>query len=129
MNKEAWNRVLREREWGCHLHQRHLFTLVLHRTVAPSRNPGPKRVVAVRGMLAEGPMRHGALKKRAFLSLARLTGLYRGVRFQATNSEEMADIRRWVGRDAEVRLVPNLPRKVPAQAPGYASRFPVNFDW
>ena len=73
-------------------------------------------------MLAEGPMRHGALKKRAFLTLARLTGLYRGVRFQATNGEEMGDIRRWMGRDAEVRLVPNLPRKVPAQAPGSRSK-------
>ncbi|HRW89125.1 MAG: glycosyltransferase [Flavobacteriales bacterium] len=124
VNKEAWNRVLREREWDA-VYINGIYSRWF--SIEPlrlSRNLGPKRVVAVRGMLAEGPMRHGALKKRAFLSLARLTGLYRGVRFQATNSEEMADIRRWVGRDAEVRLVPNLPRKVPAQAPGSRVKVP-----
>jgi glycosyltransferase involved in cell wall biosynthesis len=75
------------------------------------------RVVAVRGMLAAGMMKHGTLKKRAFLAAMRLLGCYRGVTFQATNAEEVEDVKRWIGTDAEVELVPNLGRKLVADAP------------
>ncbi|MBK8949965.1 MAG: hypothetical protein IPM68_14270 [Flavobacteriales bacterium] len=58
--------------------------------------------MAVRGMLAVGMMKHGALKKRAFLAVMRMLGCYRGVVFQATNTEEVEDVKRWMGRDVEV---------------------------
>ncbi|HMQ74744.1 MAG TPA: glycosyltransferase [Flavobacteriales bacterium] len=75
------------------------------------------RVVAVRGMLAAGMMKHGTLKKRAFLAAMRLLGCYRGVTFQATNAEEVEDVKRWIGREVTVKLVPNLGRKLAADAP------------
>lgn len=75
------------------------------------------RVVAVRGMLAAGMMKHGTLKKRAFLAAMRLLGCYRGVTFQATNAEEVEDVKRWIGREAAVKLVPNLGRKLAADVP------------
>ncbi|MBK7941763.1 MAG: glycosyltransferase [Flavobacteriales bacterium] len=81
------------------------------------KGTGQRRVVAVRGMLAVGMMKHGALKKRAFLAVMRMLGCYRGVVFQATNTEEVEDVKRWMGRDVEVRLVPNLGRCMPAKEP------------
>lgn len=88
------------------------------------RGSAQRRVVAVRGMLAEGPMRHGALKKRLFLLTARLLGLYRGVVFQATNPEEAQDIRRWIATDATVHVVPNLPRHAGASPPAAPPKRP-----
>ncbi len=89
-----------------------------------SRSLGLRRVVAVRGMLASGAMRHGRWKKRAFLALCRLTGAFSGVRFQATNAEEAADIRKWIAADAEVRVVPNLPRVLDRTDPPRRSKMP-----
>lgn len=71
-----------------------------------------RRIVAVRGMLAAGPMRQGALKKRFFLWVMKRLGCFRGVEFQATNTEEKADILRWIGPKSVVHVVPNLARKV-----------------
>ncbi|HNU56716.1 MAG TPA: glycosyltransferase [Flavobacteriales bacterium] len=71
-----------------------------------------RRIVAVRGMLAAGPMRQSALKKRLFLWAMKRMGCFRGVEFQATNTEEKADILRWIGPKTVVHVVPNLARKV-----------------
>lgn len=37
-------------------------------------------------------------------------GCFKGVEFRATNSEEVADIRRWIGAGVEVHEVQNLAR-------------------
>lgn len=89
-------------------------------TMAPLwllRRTKQRRIVAVRGMLARGPMKQGAAKKRAYLLAMKTAGCFRGVEFQATNAEEADDIRRWIGRDAKVHLVPNLGRRLDATAP------------
>ncbi|HMN05719.1 MAG TPA: glycosyltransferase [Flavobacteriales bacterium] len=110
--RKAWRRLLRERKWdalyinGLYSWWYNILPLWLARTRIT------RRVVAPRGMLASGAMRHGALKKLLFLSLARMADLYKGVRFQATNAEEAGDIRNYLLRHAEVAVVPNLPRKV-----------------
>lgn len=109
--RAAWKRLLTERRWdavylnGIYSPRYSVLPLWL------SRGRVPLRVVAVRGMLASGALRHGALKKLSFLTLARAAGLYTNVRFQATNAEEAGDIRKLIARGAEVHIVPNLPRK------------------
>jgi glycosyltransferase involved in cell wall biosynthesis len=81
------------------------------------RKSKQRRIVVVRGMLARGPMRQGAHKKRLFLIGMKAAGAFNGVEFQATNEEEVRDIKRWIGKDAKVHLVPNLPRRQQAASP------------
>lgn len=109
--RAVWKRLLREQAWdavyinGLYSWWYSILPLWLSRGVAG------RRIVAVRGMLAAGALRHGMLKKLAFLSVARSLELYRHVRFQATSEEEARDIRRHIQRGADVRVVPNLPRR------------------
>ncbi|MBL0126151.1 MAG: glycosyltransferase family 4 protein [Flavobacteriales bacterium] len=89
-------------------------------TIAPLwilRRTKQRRIVAVRGMLAAGPMKQSAAKKRAFLLAMKTTGCFKGVEFQATNAEEMEDIRKWIGKDVKIHLVPNLGRKIDSTGP------------
>ncbi|MFB6257810.1 MAG: glycosyltransferase [Flavobacteriales bacterium] len=75
-------------------------------------------VVAPRGMLAPGAMSVKPLKKRLFLTAARLMGLFNGVKFHATKEEERDEIHRWIG-GSKVQTVPNLPPSVnPGSDPG-----------
>jgi glycosyltransferase involved in cell wall biosynthesis len=75
------------------------------------RGSGMRRIVAVRGMLATGPMKQSTWKKRIFLFAMKALGCFDGVEFQATNAEEVQDIKRWIGGDTKVHLVRNLARK------------------
>ncbi len=81
------------------------------------RGSDQKRIVAVRGMLASGMMKHGTVKKRLFLGVMRMLGCYKGVRFQATNAEEVEDVKRWIASSADVVEAPNLGRKLGASIP------------
>lgn len=114
VSRKAWKRILKGTAWdviyinGLYSWWYNILPLWL------SRASDARRVVAVRGMLASGALRHGAFKKLLFLSLARMLDLYKGVHFQATNEEEARDVRLHILRHAEVRVVPNLSRKVAA---------------
>lgn len=110
-----WRALLRERQWDA-VYINGLYSK--WSTIAPLwllRGSRQRRIVAVRGMLARGPMRQSAAKKRAFLLAMKTAGCFKGVEFQATNAEEAEDIKRWIGRDAKVHLVPNLGRKLEPQ--------------
>lgn len=116
-NKRALKALLHERHWdviyinGVYSKWSSVIPLWL------LRGSEQRRIVAVRGMLAAGPMRQSALKKRIFLFVMRMAGCFKGVEFQATNAEEVQDIARWIGRDAKVHLVPNLARQPSANGP------------
>lgn len=112
-----WKALISERAWDV-VYINGLYST--WSTIMPLwilRNSPVRRIVAVRGMLAAGPMRQGALKKRAFLAAMKLLGCFKGVEFQATNSEEVADIRRWIGAGAVVHEVQNLARKAANESP------------
>ena len=114
---KQWKALLHERAWDV-VYINGLYSK--WSTIAPLwilRGSKQRRIVAVRGMLAAGAMEQSPAKKRAFLLAMKTTGCFKGVEFQATNSEEEADILRWVGRNAKVHLVPNLGRKVEVKAP------------
>lgn len=117
MSLARWKALIRERAWDV-VYINGLYST--WSTIMPLwilRNSPVRRIVAVRGMLAAGPMRQGALKKRAFLAAMKLLGCFKGVEFQATNSEEAADIRRWIGAGAVVHEVQNLARKAANESP------------
>lgn len=111
-----WQALLNERRWDAiyinGIYSRWYSIMPLWLT----RGSMLRRIVAVRGMLAEGPMRHGGAKKMLFLLFARITGLYHGVVFQATNAEEVEDVKRHIHSGSEVLQVPNLPRKLKPDA-------------
>lgn len=68
-------------------------------------------LLAPRGMLQAGAMQQGYWKKRLYLLALRWLGFTREVIFQATDAQEVSDIRRYFGRNAPVRLASNLPRQ------------------
>ena len=70
-----------------------------------------KVIVGVRGMLARSAINVKSTKKKVFLNLAKVLGLYKSVVFHATNEQEKRDTRAVFG-DVPVAVAPNLPRKV-----------------
>ncbi len=124
VNAATWRKLLDQEDWRTvyinGLYSRWFSVMPLWLLKGSVRH----RVVAVRGMLAAGMMKHGTLKKRAFLAGMRLLGSYRGVTFQATNAEEVEDVKRWIGKEVAVKLVPNLGRKLTATAPPLRAKQP-----
>lgn len=80
-------------------------------------------IVAPRGEFARGALVAKRAKKLAFLRAARLTGLYRGVLWQASSELEAGEVRQWFGRDARVFVAPD-PRERPGAAPPPAPKRP-----
>ncbi|MCC6542527.1 MAG: glycosyltransferase [Flavobacteriales bacterium] len=120
----TWRRLIRSEAWEV-VYINGLYSR--WSTIVPLwilQGTGIRRIVAVRGMLAAGPMRQGAAKKRLFLWMMKRMGCFRGVEFQATNPEEAADIRRWFGSDVLVHEVPNLARMMPAVRPAAIAKQP-----
>jgi glycosyltransferase involved in cell wall biosynthesis len=68
-------------------------------------------ILGTYGMLAPTAIQIKQGKKKAFLKLARLLGLYRKVRFHATSEQEMNDIRAVFGSAQEIQYAPHLPVK------------------
>lgn len=113
-NGTVWKRLLRERNWDV-VYVNGIYSWTF--SILPLwslRGSSQRRIVAVRGMLASGMMAHGHWKKRTFLAVMGLLGCYNGVEFQATNTEEVQDIERWIPTHAAIHMVPNLGRKLRA---------------
>ncbi|MEO8066694.1 MAG: glycosyltransferase family 4 protein [Flavobacteriales bacterium] len=112
INKAVWQRLLKQKPWDTiyinGLYSRWFSIMPLWLTLGTAK----RRVVAARGMLASGMMEHGRFKKRSFLAMMRTFGCYKGVEFQATNAEEVEDIKHWLEPDSSIHLVPNLGRKL-----------------
>jgi glycosyltransferase involved in cell wall biosynthesis len=88
----------------------------IHYTILPliylgKRMGRYKLVLAPRGMLQQGAMQLKAGKKRIFLFLFRRLGWDRMIRFQATDQQELADIKSWFPR-AELMLAENIPNRL-----------------
>lgn len=72
-------------------------------------------LVAPRGELSEGALELNRLKKCAYLRLAKLSRLYRGVTWHASSSKEAADIARALGAGVEsegISIAPDIPSAV-----------------
>lgn len=77
--------------------------------------PGRPVILAPRGQFSESALALGRVRKRAYLRLAKMLGLMRGVIWQASSEFEERDIRAVVAeRDATVVVAPNLPGETSA---------------
>ena len=68
-------------------------------------------ILAPRGELSPGAVALKGFKKRLYLMIARALGLYRDVTWHASSDYEAADIRRWFGDHAQVKVAANLPSR------------------
>lgn len=82
-------------------------------------------IVSARGMLAPSAIQVKGTKKKLFLQTARLLGLYKGVRFHATNQAEAGHIRDVFGTKPEVKVAPNLPKPTQGDTLKQRSKVPV----
>lgn len=117
-----WKAVLNERTWDA-VYINGLWSR--WSTLLPLwllRGSKQRRIVAVRGMLASGVMQQKNTLKRLVLLALRTTGCFKGVEFQATNEEEFQDVKRWVGSDAVVHLLPNLGRTMMQDSPAVTTK-------
>ena len=73
-----------------------------------ARSLGIRVVLAPRGMLGAGALAIKPAKKKLFLTLARLLGLFRGVRWHASTALESTEIQRQFPR-AECQVAINVP--------------------
>lgn len=72
-------------------------------------------VVSPRGMLQPGALQVKPFKKKVYLGLFKLAGMFRNIHWHATSADEKTDIRRIIGEKATVAVAANIPRRpVPA---------------
>lgn len=74
-------------------------------------------IVSARGMLSSHALGVKSFKKNLFIRMARFMGLYKNVVFHATNEEEALAIRKLLGENTEIKVAPNLPKKMPSVLP------------
>lgn len=67
-------------------------------------------LLATRGELSPGALQLKAFKKRAFLTVAKATGLYDKVIFQASSQHEESDVRREFG-DVKISVASDVPSR------------------
>lgn len=65
-------------------------------------------VLAPRGMLGKGALQIKSLKKKAFITYAKLAGLHKGITWQASSENEKKDIQKVFGTKTQVKVAGNL---------------------
>jgi glycosyltransferase involved in cell wall biosynthesis len=71
-------------------------------------------VMAPSGMLKDSALSLKSWKKKPLLFLIRQSGFYKKIRWQATDEQEVGDIKLQMGADARIWLLPEFPPKVDA---------------
>jgi glycosyltransferase involved in cell wall biosynthesis len=83
-----------------------------HFSISPLRiiKEKQKIIVSTRGMFAPSALSIKPIKKKLFLSLAKLSNHFSGITFHATNAQEAADIKKALGDEVDIKLAGNLPQ-------------------
>jgi glycosyltransferase involved in cell wall biosynthesis len=76
------------------------------------RSKHRKLVVAPRGMLHRSARSVKPVKKMIFINLARLMGWFNHINWHSTQPDETAEIRRVMGKKADIFEAPNIPEPV-----------------
>lgn len=76
------------------------------------RNSGKPVLVAARGMLNSQAFSVKPIRKKIFLSLVNFLSFYKNVEFHATNKDEATAIRKVIRKYSNIKVAPNLPRKI-----------------
>lgn len=66
-------------------------------------------IVSPRGMLQQGALTRGRMKKLAYISALKLSGLLKNVHWHATDKQEANDVRSQIGGNLNVTEIPNVP--------------------
>ncbi|MEZ5039049.1 MAG: glycosyltransferase family 4 protein [Saprospiraceae bacterium] len=74
-------------------------------------------ILAPRGMLKASALQFKSLKKRWFIRVLRWMRLAKWITFHATDEEEVKDIKKHLGGNAQVFLIPNMPSLVTTYIP------------
>lgn len=75
-----------------------------------AKSNGIKVVLAPRGMLQKGALAIKPAKKKLFLALFKLSGLYKNILWHATDEQEKEDIKHIFGENSAVKVAFNIPR-------------------
>ena len=73
-------------------------------------------LLAPRGEFASGALVLKSWKKKVFLSVSKIFGLYRNIYWQASSEYEASDIMKWTGDDSSIIIAPNLAPKLSADS-------------
>ena len=65
-------------------------------------------VLAPRGMLGEGALSLKSKKKNLFITLSKLSGIHKNIIWHATSQQEVEEIKKTFGTNAEIQLASNL---------------------
>ena len=68
-------------------------------------------IISPRGMLQKGALQVKPLKKMGYLSLLKMTGVFRFVRWHATSVDEQNDIRNFLKNANDIRIAPEIPER------------------
>ncbi len=69
-------------------------------------------VVASMGSFTEGALSQKTFKKKTFIRLCKLFGLFKNITWSVTSEMELADLRRVIGKKANCIIAEDLPRSV-----------------
>ncbi len=73
----------------------------------------PKVILAPRGSFSKGALGLKARRKKWLGLIARMTGFWNGIRWQASSAFEKSDICDFIGAQSEVMVAPDLPGAMP----------------
>jgi glycosyltransferase involved in cell wall biosynthesis len=85
-----------------------VFLLVLRRLKLVRDLPV---ILAPEGELTDGSLQIKALKKKTFITFAKIAGLYRDLIWKVTAEQEKAETERFKGRGGDICIAPNMPPK------------------
>jgi hypothetical protein len=121
LDRHTWGRILDEIKPQV-LHLNSMFSK--EHTLIPMRltrkRGGMRVVLAPRGMLGSAALSIKPLKKRVFLSVARMLDLFKEVTWHASTLNESKEVQMHF-HPAHVRIAQNLPTSLPPTNPARAS--------
>jgi glycosyltransferase involved in cell wall biosynthesis len=103
-----WREILKQESWD-HIYINGMFSWYF--SLLPlllMRDSNMNVILAPRGMLAPGALGVKSLKKKIFLHLAKVIGIFDKVTFHATHPGEADEIKMHISKDAKVMVIPNL---------------------
>jgi glycosyltransferase involved in cell wall biosynthesis len=74
-----------------------------------AKKRGFRVIISPRGMLQQGAMNRGKLKKQIYILALKLSGLLRNVSWHATDKQEREDIGLRIGNNLSIMDIPNVP--------------------
>ena len=117
LDRRTWGRILDEiKPQVIHLNSMFSKEHALIPLRLTRKRAGMRVVLAPRGMLGSAALSIKPLKKRVFLSVARMLDLFKGVTWHASTSNESKEVQMHF-HPAHVRIAQNLPTSLPPTNP------------